>query len=241
MGQPKVVAMISLYKSGKWLRQRFDNLMQTKTWRRGDLLIYATNAESPDEADHSISLEYTVHRNFKYDRIADCSVYQTWAHIIRATNTEYITNANADDLIAPNAYDIMIEACEKSNAHLAYCGWHTIGEEVKHWGQITGPGNPLSGFDPSRDLMSCGHFPLWSRKLHEKIGNFDGSFRAAGDADFWMRAWVNNIRDFVPVNMPLGGYRWRDGDNLWHRTAEDIRTREWATIHSRKPGRLFWD
>lgn len=237
--KPKIVAMVSLYNSGRWLRQRFDNLMQTKTWRRGELLIYATNAGSPDPGDHDICQEYLVHRNFKYDRIGDCSVYATWNHIIKNTDTTFITNANTDDLVSPVAYDILMEACEHQNSMLAYCAWFTIGEEHKHWADLgADKSNGIGHYDPTHDQMSCGHFPVWRRELHDRIGLFDPSFRAAGDADFWYRAWQNGIRNFAPINLALGGYRWRGGQNLWNRTAEDVRSREWATLSSRKAGKL---
>lgn len=237
--KPILVAMISVYNSSKWLRNRFNNLMQTKTYQQGKLLIYATNANSPDNEDETICKEYIKSPNVIYDRIGTCTVYGAWNHIIKNTNTQFITNANSDDLIAPNAYEILLEACINQNAPLSYCGWYTIGDQHGHWQNLGSDKlNSVGHYDPTRDQISCGHFPLWRREMHDKIGLFDPQFKALGDADFWIRAWRNDIRGFAPINLPLGGYRWRFGDNLWDRTDESQRTREWSIVHSRTAGKL---
>lgn len=236
---PQLVAMVSVYNCSKWLSDRIDNLLQTKIYKRGEMLIYLAHAESPDPMDAEICKRYTEgNHGIRFERIPTCTVYGAWNWMIRHTSTTFITNANSDDLIAPDGYDIMIDACNKHQGDLAYCGWHTIGNEHRRWSDIGGPGEPIAAYNPAADQMSCGHFPLWRRSIHDRIGLFDPSFVALGDADLWYRCWVNNIRNFIPVNIPIGGYRWRDGQNLWHRASEEKRTGEWHTLASRQPGKL---
>lgn len=239
MSSPKLTALVSVYKSSRWLRDRIDNLMNTELYKRRGLLIYLINASSPDGDDEAICRSFIDHPNVRYERIPHCTVYGAWSHAITRTDTPFLTNANSDDLISPEAYDIMIEVCEKKDASLAFCDWITIGDGVRKWSEVAGmPGNGISAYNPSHDQMSCGHFPLWRRSLHDRIGLFDPQFQALGDADFWYRAWVSNIRDFEPINSPLAAYRWRDGDNLWSKTPEDQRSKEWSIMRSRQPGRL---
>lgn len=233
-----LVAMVSLYKSGRWIKQRLDNLLETTLFKRGKMLVYCVNADSPDEDDEKIPLKYNHLPNFKYERIDFCTVYAAWNHVIRKTDTEFITNANADDLIAPTGYDSMIRLCETTGASMAYCAWYTIGPQHKKWSSISGDFNHTSQYDPNTDNVSCGHFPLWRRSLHDVVGLFDPWFQAIGDADFWYRCWLNNIRDFELIQQPLGAYRWLSGGNLWHRTEEGQRAKEWKKISTRKKGKL---
>lgn len=236
---PKLVAMVSVYNSSQWLRDRIINLMETKIYARGELTIYLANANSPSADDDTICNEYVGRSNIKYERIGDCTVYGAWNHMVKNSNEPYITNANSDDLVSPECYDFLIETCEERQSHLSFVDWVTIGDEVKKWKDVAGPGNGVPAYNPTVDQYSCGHFPLWRRSLHDKIGFFDPWFKALGDADFWYRAWINEIRDFVPVGLQMAAYRWRDGQNLWNRTAEEQRTAEWERLRSRQPGQII--
>lgn len=231
-----LTAIVSLYNSGQWLRNRIENLLRTNIYRRNELLIYCVNASSSDPNDDAIPNEYSGIPNFHYEIIPQCTVYAAWNHAIKRVDTEFITNANADDIVSPDCYDILISACKDSS--LAYCGWYTVGIANMKWEEVKGTWENVTIYNPTANHHSCGHFPLWKRSIHDRVGLFDPSFKAIGDADLWWRCWVNNIRDFNPVDMPLGAYLWRFGSNLWHRTDEDTRKREWQTISSRQPGKL---
>lgn len=237
--RPRLVAMVSVYNSSQWLRDRLLNLLETSAYRNSEMLIFCVNAESPDQADDAICRDFAnANANFRYETIPFCTVYAAWNWIISNTDSVFLTNANTDDLVSPHAYEVMMATCDQGDADLAYCGWHTIGDDVHHWSQIGGAGNDLCGYDPNCDRMSCGHFPLWRRSMHHRIGLFDPWFQALGDADFWYRAWVNGVRDFRRIDQPMGAYRWRFGKNLWHATADAQRAAEWAKLSSRQPGRL---
>lgn len=243
--KPTITAMISVYKSSKWLEHRFINLFETTAYKEKRLIIHAVNADSPDPLDDEICREFakTHPESVKYDKIDFCTVYAAWNYIIRKSKTKYVTNANSDDLIAPQAYDMMANACE-SGYELAYCGWHTISDSVLRWSEVTGPGNPAPQYDPSRSLVSCGHFPLWNRELHDKVGLFDPKMRALGDADFWYRCYKAGLAKFAAISEPIAAYRWRgegsDG-NLWNRTPEDVRADEWRVMASRTGEKLIFD
>jgi len=241
MSSPILVAMVSVYNSSKWLCERIDNLLNTNIYKRNQLMIYLANASSPDQKDDEICRAYSGHPGIRYEHIQFCTVYAAWNWMIRRTSTTYITNANSDDLIAPDAYDILIDGCAKQNADLAYAAWYTVGEEPTRWCDITGTMEQIGHYNPDAGQMSCGHFPLWKRSIHDRIGLFDPSFMALGDADLWYRCWINGIRNFLPVHAPLGAYRWRDGQNLWHRAPEDKRAGEWQKIGSRQPGKLEFE
>lgn len=239
MERSKIAALISVYDSSKWLRHRLENLFDTDIYKRGELFIFAVNCQSPDPEDNLICESYAGKNKFHYEVIDKCTVYSAWAYMVNKTTTPFLTNANTDDLVSPRYYDEMLHVLENKKASLAYADWITIGEGVVNWRSVAGmAGGNASYFNPDADLMGCSHMPVWRRSLHDRVGNFDGWFQAMGDLDFWNRAWINGIRDFAFVNSPLTAYRWRDGQNLWHRVPESQHTEEWTKLRGRKPGKL---
>lgn len=237
----KITAIVSLYNSGRWLHNRIHNLMSTTSYRKGELLIYCVNAQSPDPQDDQIANKFAGYTNFHYEILPQtCTVYAAWNHAIKKTDTKYLTNANADDITAPDAYDKLIHAIESTDSILAYSDWLITSQENQQWkpGEIIGNVEHLGHYNPEGGQLSCGHFPVWCRSLHEKVGYFDPNMKALGDADLWFRAWKMGVRNFTYYGEPLGGYLWRSGQNLWHRVPDDSRAKEWTTLFSRQPVKL---
>lgn len=220
--------MVSLYNSGDWIRNRLDNLMQTTTLSQSE--IWCVNANSPDQRDNDIPQEYPV----KYVKLPErIGVYAAWNHIIKSSSSQYITNANTDDLVAPNCYErLMSELDNNIEYDFAYPSWYTTDVPNQHWRQLVSidhaglPGN----FAGDIDKAGVGHFPLWRRSIHNKIGFFDESFKAAGDAEWWMRAYYKANSRFCWVNEFLACYLWRNGENLWQR---EITSEEWEKFHTK--------
>jgi hypothetical protein len=222
----KLTAMVSLYNSGEWIQNRIENLL--KSTIINDLEIWCVNANSPDERDDTIPKQYPV----KYIRLDErITVYQTWNYIIENSNSEFITNANTDDIVHHTCYEHLIRTLEESeeNVGFAYPSWYTTSTYIKHWPtqklDIGRPGN----YNGDLNIGGVGHFPLWRRSLHNKFGLFDDEFRALSDADWWARCYYNNIR-FRWIDNNLGCYFWRNGNNLWSR---EICAEEWDRYHTK--------
>ena len=241
MKTPILVAMVSVYNASDWLEARIENLLNTTIYERGELLIYCANASSTDPDDELICQKFLHLPNFKYELIPFCTLYAAWNHILQRTNTPYITNANCDDLIAPEAYDAMIEACKHHKVRFVYGMCREIDATPKTWDEVDSsiPAQTFYTYDPDAGLTQRSHFSLWMRSLHDEIGYFDPSFVALGDSAWWYKAWVNGIRDFLPLWQIVGAYRWRgegkDG-NLWYATDKEIRDEEIKRVYSMKPG-----
>jgi hypothetical protein len=105
-------------------------------------------------------------------------------------------------------------------------------------GQLQGNVEHIGYYNPENGQLSCGHFPVWKRELHDKVGYFDPTMKALGDADLWFRAWKMGIKNFHYYGEPLGGYLWRSGQNLWHRVDDGTRHQEWQKLFSRQPIKL---
>jgi len=225
----KLTVMVSLYAGGDWIENRLDNLCKTIT--ANDQEIWVVNANSPDIRDHDIPQKFPV----QYIKLADrIGVYAAWNYIIKNSNSHYITNANADDLIAPNGYEKLINILDsKLDVDFTYPSWYTTGTPNLKWDQVVSSGlasaDGLPGaYAGNLDIAGVGHFPMWRRSLHSKHGFFDERFNALGDADWWARCFYIGRCQFRWLNNFLACYLWRSGDNLWHRAVNEP---EWDLYH----------
>lgn len=233
----KLVVMVSLYNSGDWVENRLKNLLNSTL---KDIEIWCVNANSPDIRDDVIPQQYPV----KYIKLQErITVYETWNYIIKNSDSEFITNANTDDLIHPNGFKILIETLEKvgPNYGFAYPSWFSTSIANQEWEKLSNYDNAGRPGVYHGDLNKAGvgHFPLWRRSLHDDFGLFDTEYKALADADWWARCYYVAKMNFIWVNDYLGCYLWRNGDNLWNRA---ITSMEWERYHQKlemyKKGKL---
>jgi hypothetical protein len=225
--------MVSIYNSGDWLENRIKNLLQSSV--ANDLEIWCVNANSPDPRDDEIPKDFPEVTYVKLDK--KLTVYDTWNFIIRSSKSEFITNANTDDLIHPQGYQKLIKVLDDSDCGFAYPSWYCTATPNQTWPTLTDidPGGKPGNFAGNIETAGVGHFPVWRRSLHADFGLFDPEFKALGDADWWSRCYlVGNVK-FQWVNELLACYLWRNGDNLWHRELSDNETsrKEWALFSGR--------
>lgn len=220
-----VTALVSVYNSGDWLENRINNLLQSTV----DLTIWCVNADSPDPRDEQIALSFKD--KIKYERLpAKIGVYAAWNHIIKQCSSQYVTNANTDDTVAPNCYEKLIVGAEADNHTFAYCSWYTTHIPNLVWPPACNNVDEPGQYNGNLEAGGVGHFPLWRRDLHDKYGYFDERFKALGDADWWARCYYKGER-FTWVREALGCYLWRGDDpdpakrNLWHR---EVNGDEWS-------------
>ncbi len=231
----KLSALVSLYNSGEWIENRLNNLLQSDM--ASDTDIWCINANSPDPRDDEIPRKFGV----KYIKLAEhCGVYAAWNHAIKQCNSQYLTNANTDDINARNCYSRLTTTLDKAGGRgFAYPNWYVTGRANQAWEtmrDIDVKGGSPGQFAGDISAAGVGHFPLWSKCLHNELGLFDERFRALGDVDWWSRCYHVGNAPFVWVQAFLGCYLWRGGDpdpsrhNLWHRA---INADEWELFHKK--------
>ena len=64
---------------------------------------------------------------------------------------------------------------------------------------------PEFSFDNLKMVNMPHASPMWRKSLHDRAGNFDESFRSAGDWEMWLRAASKGIK-FKKINDVLGLY-----------------------------------
>lgn len=221
-----VTAIISQYNSGDWIENRINNLLNSDI--NNDLEIICVNANSPDQRDEEIPRKMGI----KYIHLSyRASVYEAWNIALRASNAKYASNANSDDLIAPDYYSKLTQRLESDkNIGLAYCSWYVTDKPNQIWGKfdkISPDGDP-GHYRGDLDKGIVGHFPLWRTSLHKKIGYFNEEYRALGDAEWWARIHYIAKSKLSWVQERLACYLYRHGENLWHKS---INEDEWAKYH----------
>lgn len=223
----KISVLVSLYNSGEWLEDRLNNILSSDI--ADDLEIMCINSCSPDQRDYNIPQKFNVRYLHLDHRV---TIYEAWNIGIKESTSEYITNMNTDDL-NHDTYCSKVTSILDNNKKVgvAYCSWYTIGMDTKSWSDIPldkradgHPGNFAGNFDRAQ----IGHFPIWRRDIHSKIGYFRTDMLALGDAEMWMRVWQQTNYEFTWVMEALGAYRWRDGENAWNKY---ITPEEWEKFH----------
>jgi hypothetical protein len=223
----KITVMISTYNAGEWIKNRLDNLMDLTNLAKCE--IWCVNANSPDQRDHDIPSQYS---NIKYIKLTKRKpLYTVWNHIIKNSDSDYITNANADDLVSPDCYAKLAEILDNHpEVGFAYPSWSVTQEANQKWDSLKADRTGQPGhFNGDINKSGVGHFPMWRRSLHEKYGYFDDEFKALADADWWMRCYYNNVR-FKWLDEYLACYLYRNGENLWHKA---INNNEWERFHNK--------
>jgi len=207
-GQPKVSAIVSAFKSERFLRGCLDDL-EAQTMA-GSLEIVVVDSGSP-ERERDIVAEYVE----RFDNIIWVrtpfteTVYGAWNRAIMMASGEYLTSANTDDRHSANAFELMASALDKhTEAGLAYAGYKISTVENETFASNTS----IEEFMPlpyDRTMLLGGYCfpgpqPMWRRTLHEQFGLFDERFHSAGDLEFWLR--ISRSTRFLRVPEVLGLY-----------------------------------
>ena len=220
----KLTVMVSIYESGDWIENRINNLLNSTIIN--DIEIYCVNANSPDKRDHKIPKKFG--NKIRYEKLNKrIPVYATWNHIIKNSDSDYITNANTDDIVSPKCYEKLAALLDNhTDLDFAYPSWMVVRTANQKWPpskKTTKDGLP-GNYNGDITQAGVGHFPMWRRKLHNELGYFDEEFEALSDAEWWARCYYLAKSKFQWVNEFHAGYLWRNGQNLW---ARKISNAEW--------------
>lgn len=191
----RVSAIVSTYNAERFLRGRIEDLLRQTLYARGELEIVVVNAGSK-QGDDYIAREYLG--CITYIRSLREPIYASWNRGIAIAKGAYVTNANADDRLRPDALEVMAAALDaNSGVSLVYgdaivtstanARWdqpYTVSSKPPYHGKLVWP-----DFDPRllTQMYYGGPNPMWRRELHAVLGDFDESFQLAGDYEFALR------------------------------------------------------
>ncbi|NUN71131.1 MAG: glycosyltransferase [Bacteroidetes bacterium] len=237
--QFRVTAIVSTYKSERFLRGCLDDLLSQTIG--DDLEIIVVNSGSPQGEDEIVRREYLpFHDTIRYVRTEEReTIYQAWNRGIRSARGRFITNANTDDRLRKDAYERLADHLDRHpDVGAVFADQYTsyVQNEVftEHRG---GSVRRRPSFDRLLFLSRyyLGSQPMWRSEVHSQHGiYYSERYAVAGDYEFFLR-----LAEHYPIEKVhdiLGLYYLDPGGNNMEyqnaqRTAgetEEVRT---AAIH----------
>ena len=215
----RVSALVSTYNSAAFFKGRIEDLMRQSLWQRGELEIVVINAGSKQDEAYYIK-EY-IRQGIPLTVITSLRepLYSSWNRGIRIAQGDYISSANTDDRLCPDAYLIMADALDSHpEVELVYGDSTVTTTPNAVWGEdyaISTEAPYLTGrlawpeFEGRTLLQHCymGPSPMWQAAIHDRIGYFDESYMIAGDYEMWLRMAANGI-DMLRIDDVLGLFYW---------------------------------
>lgn len=205
---PRITVIVSLYQAERFLQTRLENLVAQTIFAQCEILLY--DAASPGN-EQDLAAEFTrKYHNIRYTRLPErIGIYAAWNLGVMEAQGAYVANANADDLLRPDALEVMADYMDAHpDCDLVYADYFVTHQPARSFvdhmrsGYATRP-----EFSPEIMRYACfmGPMPLWRRSLHERFGLFDEGMAAAGDYEFWCRCVAGKAR-FAHIPQFLGLY-----------------------------------
>jgi glycosyltransferase involved in cell wall biosynthesis len=210
----KVSAIVSLYKAREFVEACLIDLVNQSLYRAGGLEIVVIDSASPDDEGSVVREFQKSFANIVYHRTDERErLYQAWNRGVAIARGEYITNANADDRHHPECLEILARALDSNpRAQLVYADVFESQTPNESFSANSRRARYLykEYFAPEALLhYQFGCQPLWRRGVHERVGLFSETMKAAGDWEFNLRFALAGERA-IHLPIPLGVFLARD-------------------------------
>jgi glycosyltransferase involved in cell wall biosynthesis/Tfp pilus assembly protein PilF len=237
--QPRVSALVSAYKSERFMRGCLEDLENQTIAERLEIIV--VDSASPQNERAIVEEFQKRYSNIVYIRTEERETLSAaWNRAIKASRGKYLTTANTDDRHRRDALEILARTLdEHPEVTLVYADCLITRAENQTFETAT-VANQYRWLDFNRaDLLLKGCFigpqPLWRREVHDEHGFFDPSFVTAGDYEFWLR--IACTREFLHVRETLGLYL-ESSNSVEHANAERG-AKEAAEAHARYASALL--
>lgn len=204
--KPLVSVIVSIYNSEKFIDGKIQDLI-TQTIFDQTEVIFINSGSLQNEED--IIIKYLdKYSNFKYIKTSQReSIYKAWNRGIKLASGEFVTNANTDDRLKNNAFEILSNyLLTNPDIALVYADQikSTIENErfseIKKHRRIRFPDFKIN-FLLERCII--GSQPMWRSSLHFKDNLwFDENYEVCGDHDFELK--VATKYKIFHLDEPLG-------------------------------------
>lgn len=188
----KVSAIVSLYNSLEYVGECLEDLVSQTLFKKGELELIIIDSNSPQDEKSVVEQYQSRYPNIHYHRTSEReTLYQAWNTGLLLARGKYITNANSDDRHHPENLEILSNVLDRHEAiDLVYADVFesTIPNQSFRDNQGTSRYVYPNYFAPLSLLFyQFGCQPVWRKALHEAIGLFNGTYKAAGDWEFCIR------------------------------------------------------
>ncbi len=201
-----VSIIVSTFKSERFIDGCIKDLMHQTMFSKLEIIVI--DSASPENEGAIVRRYQKTNPNIVYLRTKNReTLYQAWNRGIKMAKGKYITNANTDDRLRPDAYEIMSQVLEDNeNIALVYTDYFiTPFENQTFKNHIRSGYCRRPDYSPSIMLAGChmGPQPMWRKSIHDIIGYFNESYRSAGDYEFWCRIGTHFPMKHIPLFLGL--------------------------------------
>jgi glycosyltransferase involved in cell wall biosynthesis len=195
IGVPRVSIITSVYKGDQFIEGFMEDIVRQTIFNQCELIMI--NANSPGNEEQVIRKYMKKYSNIIYIKLDhDPGMYEVWNIAIKMSKSEYLTNANLDDRLKENCYEVHARALDKfSDVDLVYSGCYRsyIPNETfkQNNHQIEAPHSQYC-FNKKRliedHICYPNNHPMWRKSIHRRYGLFNKRYKSAGDLEMWVRA-----------------------------------------------------
>ncbi|MDQ7815410.1 MAG: glycosyltransferase family 2 protein [Melioribacteraceae bacterium] len=188
INKPLVSAIVSIYNSEKFIRGKIEDLLSQTI--DGNLEIILVNSGSRQNEENIINEYLVKHSNIIYIKTDEReTIYKAWNRGIRVSHGKYITNANTDDRLKRDAFEILSAELE-DNPEIALVFANQYISQIPN--ELFNDINKkktwvIPGFDYFIQLDRCVVLsqPMWRSSLHfEDNIWFNEKLEICGDHNF---------------------------------------------------------
>ena len=204
---PKISIITSVYKADAYIKEFLEDITKQTIFDNCELILI--NANSPEKEEGTIKEYLERYDNIVYKKLdKDPGIYGVWNLGIEISTGGFITNANVDDRRSFKQLEILSrELANDESIDMVYSQCF-ITEKANETFDDNSSGNKVyaTGEFTKENMIKClpGCMPLWRRSLHS-AGQFNASYKYAGDWEMWLRA-VRNGAKLKKVNGTHGLY-----------------------------------
>jgi len=211
----KVSALVSIYKSERFMKGLLEDLTMQTLFKKGDLEIILIDSNSP-ENEFEIIKTYLEQfpQQIIYKRTEQReTLYKAWNRAIEMSHGKYLTNANTDDRHRIDALEILSRALDEYPEYDLIYPDLLITDIENETFEST---NSIKRYEfPDYNLGTYlsnsifGAQPMWRKSVHTKIGLFDENYKIGGDYEFFLRL----AKEFKPIHLRETLGLFLQGDN----------------------------
>lgn len=179
---PQISVLISTYNNRRFVEKKLAEVIRQSAFLKAEFLFLETG--SPEREREVLGPFCAQHKNCRLLTTDDRkTLYEAWNLGWDAARSPILCYSNMDDTMHPQLLEQVIDGCHRSSWDIGtvlIAKQNEDDPELNSWATSRLRGLPLS--------LRPGPFSFWRTGLKDRIGQFDGSFRIAGDYDFWSRA-----------------------------------------------------
>lgn len=207
MNKPVVSAIVSTYNSAKFFEGKINDLVNQTIFDKTEIIVI--NSGSEEDEDELIQKFLEKYDNIKYLKTEKETVYQTWNRGIKLSSGIFITNANTDDRLRGDAFEVLSDYLIKHpKVCLVYADQYLSEIPNETYAQINKRKlvkQPDFNYLVQLERSLVFSQPMWRSSLHfEDNYWFNEKYEICSDHEFQLKISLNCKMHHLAI--PLGTF-----------------------------------